>query len=176
MKKQVHPLVLWVFLLAGCLNAQQQPAADFFRSAPSSSLSAFNQALDLTSLGELLKDSGPYTVFAPSNAAFDKLGTFAGEGLAEAEYNQKLRDILAYHIVAGELTASRILKALCRGKGIATFTTILGEPLLASIEGTDIILTDCLGNRARIVQADTARESLLYHEIDTVVLPSQTRP
>ncbi len=169
-------MVLWAFLLAGCLNAQQQPATDFFRSAPSSSLSAFSRALDLTTLGELLKDSGPYTVFAPSNAAFEKLGTFAGEGLADGENNEKLRNILAYHIVAGELTASRILKALCRGEGIATFTTILGEPLLASIEGTDIILTDCLGNRARIVQADTAKESLLYHEIDTVVLPSQTRP
>lgn len=169
-------MVLWAFLLAACLNAQQQPATDFFRSATAAEESAFSRALDLTSLGELLKDRGPFTVFAPSDAAFSKMGTFTGQQPADTEHMEALRDILAYHIVAGELTASRILRALCRGRGVATFTTILGEPLLATMEGTDIILTDCLGNRARILRADTARESLLYHEIDTVVLPSQTRP
>ena len=176
MKKRMRPMVLWVFWMAACLNAQQGPGPSLSSTPSTGDLSAFSRALDLTPLGELLRDSGPFTVFAPSDAAFDKMGTITGQQLADSGRMKKLRDILAYHIVAGELTASRILKALCRGEGMATFTTILGEPLLATMEGTDIILTDCQGNRARIVRADTSRESLLYHEIDTVVLPSQTRP
>lgn len=91
--------------------------------------------------------------------------------LLKPENRRELRTVLAYHIVAGELTASRILRALCRGEGAARFTTIQGEELLATIEGSDIILTDCSGNRARIVNADSNRNNLLFHEIDKVILP-----
>lgn len=128
-------------------------------------------ALQATQLQEVLEKSGPFTVFAPSDAAFEKMDSGEMRDLLKPENRRDLRALLTYHIVAGELTASRILRALSRGKGAARFTTVQGEELLATLEGSDIILTDCSGNRARIVGADIGRKNLVFHEIDAVILP-----
>ena len=89
---------------------------------------------------------------------------------------RKLRTLISYHIVAGEFTASRILQALCQGEGVAVFTTIQGGELIATMEGVDIVLTDCRGNKSRIVTADTTSENLVFHEIDRVILPGPPIP
>jgi uncharacterized surface protein with fasciclin (FAS1) repeats len=128
-------------------------------------------AFQATELQEILENRGPFTVFAPSDAAFEKMESDGMGELLKPENRNDLRAVLAYHIVAGELTASRILRALCRGEGAARFTTVQGEELLATLEGSDIILTDCSGNRARIVNADFGRKNLVFHEIDAVILP-----
>ena len=97
-----------------------------------------------------------------------------GRGIQELmkpENKGALKSLMSYHVVAGRLTASKILKALCRGRGAASFTTIHGEELLASMDGTDIILTDCTGNQARITGADSTCKNLIFHRIDTVILP-----
>ena len=85
----------------------------------------------------------------------------------------RLKSLLSYHIVAGKLTASRILKAMCRGNGKASFTTIQGKKLEAHMDGYDIVLTDPLGNTARIVQADVSQQNGVVHEIDSVIAPVQ---
>ena len=126
------------------------------------------QAAELT---DILENHGPFTVFAPSDAAFGKLGAAEIRELLRPENKHRLKSLVAYHMVAGELTASKILKALCRGKGATRFTTVQGEELLATMEGSDIILTDCSGNRARIVCADGNSHNLVFHEIDSVILP-----
>ena len=120
---------------------------------------------------ELLENRGDFTVFAPSDTAFDQLGQSDVDELLMPENKQTLKSLMSYHIVPGKLTASQILRALCRGKGAASFTTIQGEELLASMDGTDIVLTDCSGNQARITGADTTSRNLVFHRIDRVVLP-----
>lgn len=129
------------------------------------------QAFQDTELQEILESRGPFTVFAPSDAAFEKMESDGMDELLKPENRSDLRAVLTYHIVAGELTASRILQALCRGEGAARFTTVQGEELLATLEGSDIILTDCSGNQARIVNADFGQKNLVFHEIDAVILP-----
>jgi uncharacterized surface protein with fasciclin (FAS1) repeats len=129
-------------------------------------------ALEMTNLDEILQHSGPFTVFAPSDAAFKQIDADEFATLLRPEHQNQLRSLLTYHIVAGKITASGILRALSRGKGSARFTTVQGEELLATLEGSDIILTDCSGNQARIVDADMDRDNLVFHQIDKVILPS----
>lgn len=175
MLNQTKLLLCGTALLASVSSAQ--PAAmdlPEVHSAPGH-YATLSEALTLTELNRILDQGIPFTVFAPSESAFRKMQ--GGEqDLLHPDKRKDLRDLLAYHIVAGELTASRILRALCRGRGAAMFTTIQGEPLIAIMEGVDIVLMDCDGNRARIVRADAARDHLVFHEIDRVVRPGSPSP
>lgn len=128
-----------------------------------------------TDLEELLDRSGPFTVFAPSDTAFENLSGKSVDDLMDPENKKELKDLLTYHIVAGELSASKILKAMCRGKGVATFTTVNGDDITATMEGLDIVLTDGYGNRAKIVVADSNQRNGIIHEIDSVILPQRVR-
>ncbi len=157
-------------LLTSFLNAQSSSNTE------QEPLRIFKEAITLTEFGDVLENSGTFTVFAPTDTAFSKLPVPAGGNLLGEENREQLRALVSYHIVAGELTASRILKALCQGEGAAVFTTVLGEPLVATLDGTDIVLTDCVGNQARIIRADTGTENLVFHQIDTVVLPERAGP
>lgn len=130
-------------------------------------------AVKATQLEDLLDKSGPFTIFAPSDAAFER---FSSEKIAEllnAEDKSVLKSLLTYHIVAGQLTASRILRAMCRGNGKASFTTVQGKKLEAHLDGYDIVLTDPMGNTARITTADLNLKNGVVHEIDSVILPAQ---
>ncbi|MEX0313100.1 MAG: fasciclin domain-containing protein, partial [Allomuricauda sp.] len=80
---------------------------------------------------------------------------------------------LSYHIVAGNLSASKMLRAMCKGNGKASFTTVQGKKLVAHMDGVQIVLTDPVGNTARITVADVNRENGIIHEIDSVIQPSQ---
>ena len=128
-----------------------------------------------TDLEELLDESGPFTVFAPSDAAFENLSGTSVEDLLAPENKEELKDILTYHIIAGTLSASKILKAMCRGKGKATFTTVHGDEITATMQGIDIVLTDSFGNSATIVVADSNQRNGVIHEIDSVILPSKVQ-
>lgn len=136
------------------------------------SLTTALKVLELSELREILSNSGQFTVFAPSDAAFKQLGEEEISSLLLPENKQELRSLMAYHIVAGKLTASRILQALSRGKGYASLTTIQGEELRVRLNGTDIVLMDCSGNEARITAADTTSHNLVFHRIDRVVVPA----
>ncbi|MEM1258380.1 MAG: fasciclin domain-containing protein [Bacteroidota bacterium] len=128
---------------------------------------AFEQA----ELEEILGMTGPFTVFAPTNHAFSKFSSKELEVLFRTENRRKLKDLLTYHMVAGNLTASKILRALCRGKGKASFTTVQGNKIFATIQGTDILLTDGSGNHAKITVADSEHTNGVIHQIDRVILP-----
>ena len=95
------------------------------------------------------------------------------EELINSKDKSELKSLLTYHIVAGQLTASRILQAMCQGNGKASFTTVQGKKLLAHLDGYDIVLTDPMGNTARITTADLNLKNSVVHEIDSVILPSQ---
>ncbi len=128
---------------------------------------AFEQA----EIEELLGMTGPFTVFAPSNTAFSQFSTEELPQLFSSENKQQLKEVLMYHIVAGNLTASKILMALCRGKGEASFTTIQGNKIYASIQGTDILLKDATGKLAKITIADSEHSNGVIHQIDRVIVP-----
>ena len=126
-----------------------------------------------TDLNTLLDDSGAFTIFAPSDTAFSNLPENKLYAMLNAEDKKELKSVLKYHIVPGKLTASKILKALCRGKGKTTFTTIHGEKITATMHGVDIILSDSNGNTAKITTADASKGNHVMHEIDSVILPKR---
>ncbi|MEN1783731.1 MAG: fasciclin domain-containing protein [Bacteroidota bacterium] len=127
-------------------------------------------ALKATDLEKVLGMNGPFTVFAPTNQAFDQLKKEQFSALFETENRHQLKALLSYHIVAGNLTAAKMLQAMCRGEGRATFTTVQGNKIMATMQGTDIILSDGKGNRAKITSADVGRSNGVIHEIDRVII------
>ncbi|PIF01388.1 MAG: beta-Ig-H3/fasciclin [Maribacter sp.] len=132
-------------------------------------------ALKAADMHNALDFDGPFTVFAPSDEALDTLFSNIGTDLLKAENKSDLQALLRYHIIAGEFSASKILKALCRGNGEATFMTVQGEALTATINGIDIVLTDSYGNSAKITTADSDQCNGIIHEIDSVILPSKIK-
>ena len=167
----VRIIVVSFCLLLGFSASSQTDISTRGLRIPGDSIKTLIRVLEVTDMLELLENRGDFTVFAPSDTAFDQLGPGDVDELMKPENKQTLKSLMSYHIVPGKLTASQILRALCRGMGAASFTTIQGEELLASMDGTDIILTDCSGNQARITGADTTARNLVFHRIDRVVLP-----
>jgi uncharacterized surface protein with fasciclin (FAS1) repeats len=137
-------------------------------SADHTTLVAAIKAADLVST---LKGTGPFTVFAPTNAAFDKLpeGTLAS--LLKPENKAQLAKILTYHVVAGNLDAAAVVAAIKAGKGKAVLTTVSGGKLTASLEMDKVKLTDESGKSAYVVAADLKGSNGVVHVIDGVVLP-----
>jgi uncharacterized surface protein with fasciclin (FAS1) repeats len=128
-------------------------------------------ALQATDLDKVLGYDGQFTVFAPSNNAFENLSGITKERLMDPENKNILKAVMGYHIIAGKLSASKILRAMCSGEGSASFTTIQGEKITASMLGTDIVLTDKMGNSAKITTADVNQSNGVIHEVDTVFFP-----
>lgn len=130
-------------------------------------------AMKAAGLEDILSYAGPFTVFAPSDVAFEKLPQHTLKALLDPNNKEEVQALIRYHIVAGNFSASRILKAMCSGQGQASFTTIQGDKLIATMDGVDIILTDSLGNTAKITVADSNQCNGVIHEIDSVILPSK---
>lgn len=137
----------------------------------SSSLSMLLAILKASELDEILDYDGEFTVFAPSNDAFGKLSATTLQFIFDPNNVALAKELVSYHIIAGKLTASRILRGLCQGHGITSFTTIQGKKLYAYMRGIDIILTDNSGKEAMITTADINRSNGVIHEIDTVFIP-----
>ena len=128
-------------------------------------------ALKAASLVTTLEGKGPFTVFAPTNAAFDKLPAGTVATLLKPENVKKLQAILTYHVVAGKLDSAAIAKAIKAGKGKATVKTVNGASLVASMKGKDLILTDANGGVAKVISADAMQPNGVVHVIDAVVTP-----
>lgn len=141
------------------------------RTASFESHSTLLSVLKATNLDRVLAYDAQFTVFAPSNLAFDKLSKITIDKLLDPKNKKMLKNILSYHIIAGKLSAASMLRAMSRGNGIAKFTTIQGDKITATMRGIDIVLTDKSGNQAIIVSADSNQSNGIIHEIDTVFLP-----
>jgi uncharacterized surface protein with fasciclin (FAS1) repeats len=129
-------------------------------------------AVQAAELVDVLKGDGPFTVFAPTNAAFDKLPAGSVETLLKPENKKLLQTILTYHVVAGKYSATDIVKAIKVGKGQASFTTVSGGELMAMLQGKDVILKDEKGNTSMVTISDVNQSNGVIHVIDSVVLPS----
>ena len=128
-------------------------------------------AVKAAGLVETLQGKGPFTVFAPTNAAFDKLPKGTVESLVAPENKKTLQNILTYHVVAGKMNASDIDKAIKAGNGKATLKTVSGGTLTAWMKGKDLYLTDEKGNSSKVTIADVNQSNGVIHVVDTVLMP-----
>lgn len=118
-----------------------------------------------------LQSAGPFTVFAPTNAAFAKLPAGTLETLLKPENKATLAKILTYHVIAGTFDAAAVVKAIKANNGSLSLTTVSGNKLVASIKQGKVTLTDEKGNSATVVTADLTATNGVIHVIDAVVLP-----
>ncbi|WP_380879846.1 fasciclin domain-containing protein [Sphingomonas sp. DBB INV C78] len=128
-------------------------------------------AVKAAGLVDTLKGTGPFTVFAPTNAAFGKLPTGTVDTLVKPENKDQLTSILTYHVVPGRMTAKDIAAAIAAGGGKAELTTVQGEKLWASMMGKTIMLTDAKGGTAHVTQGDVMQSNGVIHVVDTVLMP-----
>jgi uncharacterized surface protein with fasciclin (FAS1) repeats len=133
-------------------------------------LSTLVSAVTAAGLGETLSGTGPFTVFAPTNAAFAKVDKATLDGLMKPESKAALANILKYHVVAGNVKAADVVKLIKDGGGTATIKTMGGE-LKAKMEGDKVVLTDAKGGKSTITATDIAASNGVVHTIDTVVMP-----
>ena len=128
-------------------------------------------AVKAAGLVDTLMSAGPFTVFAPTNAAFAKLPAGTVETLVKPENKDTLTSILTYHVVAGKMTSADIAKAIKAGGGKASLTTVNGGSLTAAMVGKKLVLTDAKGGKSTVTIANVMQSNGVIHVVDTVVLP-----
>ena len=125
-------------------------------------------AVKAAGLVDTLSGPGPFTVFAPTNEAFDKLPPGTVDSLVKPENKDTLVKILTYHVVPGRLSASDLM-ALAKTGG--TLTTVEGEPLKVSVKHGRVVLTDAKGGMSTVTIANVYQSNGVIHVIDTVLMP-----
>jgi len=129
-------------------------------------------ALKAAGLVDTLNSAGPFTVFAPTDAAFAKLPAGTVETLVKPENKDTLTKILTYHVVAGKVSSKQLIAMIKKGGGKATLKTVSGGTLTASLSGKKVILTDEKGGTATVTTADVFQSNGVIHVIDTVLMPN----
>lgn len=163
------------------LAATPAVAADMHQSTPgrsvvevassNSDFSTLVAAVKAADLATTLSGKGPFTVFAPTNAAFAKLPAGIVDTLLQPANKATLTSVLTYHVVAGRVNAAQLTKLIRDGGGTATLTTVQGGTLRASLMGDRIMLTDAKGGMAHVVTANVNASNGVIHAIDAVVMP-----
>lgn len=128
-------------------------------------------AVKAAGLVETLASAGPFTVLAPTNAAFDKLPKGTVEMLVQPENKAQLTTILTYHVLAGKYSAQMIWDAVKKGGGKATMKTVQGEDLTFWTKGKDLYVRDHKGNDAKVTIADVNQSNGVIHVINKVLMP-----
>jgi uncharacterized surface protein with fasciclin (FAS1) repeats len=128
-------------------------------------------AVKAAGLVDTLKGPGPFTVFAPTNAAFAALPAGTVDTLLKPENKGTLTTILTYHVVSGKWDAAALAKMIKDGGGMASIKTVSGGTLTAKSSGGKIMLTDEKGGTANVTIADVYQSNGVIHVIDKVLLP-----
>ncbi len=128
-------------------------------------------AVKAAGLVETLKGPGPFTVFAPTNAAFAALPKGTVDGLLKPDMKADLTKVLTYHVVPGNVDSTALLAKIKQGGGKASLTTVQGEALTARQVGKGITVTDSKGNTAHVTIADVRQSNGVIHVIDKVLMP-----
>ena len=129
-------------------------------------------AVKAAGLADTLSGAGPFTVFAPTNAAFEKLPAGTVDTLLKPENKKMLTDVLTYHVVAGKMSAADLAKAIEAGGGSAKLTTVEGGTLTATMSGNTITLTDEKGGKSTVTQGDVMQSNGVIHVVDTILMPA----
>ena len=140
-------------------------------AAGNADFSTLVTAVGAAELVETLSGEGPFTVFAPTNAAFEKLPAGTLETLLKPESKDKLTAVLTYHVVAGKLEAAQVIEAINTNKGKFEVATVQGGKVTLSLVDGNVVLTDANGGKSKVVLADVAASNGVIHAIDTVVMP-----
>jgi uncharacterized surface protein with fasciclin (FAS1) repeats len=128
-------------------------------------------AVKAAGLVETLQGAGPFTVFAPVNAAFSALPAGTVETLLKPENKGTLTAVLTYHVVPGRLNAQALQRLIKQGDGKAKLKTVQGEELTATKSGDGITITDAKGGAAKITISNVNQSNGVIHVIDRVLLP-----
>jgi len=129
-------------------------------------------AVKAAGLVETLEGTGPFTVFAPTNAAFAKLPAGTVENLLKPENKPTLTKVLTYHVVPGRMTAVQLMKAVKDGEGEAHLKTVAGADLIVKQAGPGkLTVTDAKGDVAMVTIPDVLQSNGVIHVVDTVLLP-----
>ncbi|MEC3963989.1 fasciclin domain-containing protein [Flagellimonas halotolerans] len=154
-------------------GAPMYPSKDIVSNAVNSkdhtTLVAAVKAADLVGT---LQGEGPFTVFAPTNSAFEKLPEGTVATLLKPENKSKLQSVLTYHVVAGKYNASDLMEWIEKGNGRTELTTVNGDKLTAMMGEGTIMIKDGNGNVSTVTIADVNQSNGVIHVVDTVVLPS----
>jgi uncharacterized surface protein with fasciclin (FAS1) repeats len=129
-------------------------------------------AVKAAGLVNTLASAGPFTVFAPTNAAFDRLPAGTVETLVRPENQATLQKILTYHVVPGRLTAADLMQRVRSGGGMARLTTVQGGTLTARMQGNNLVLVDAKGGVSTVTQADVMQSNGVIHVTNTVSMPA----
>ncbi|MBP6398344.1 MAG: fasciclin domain-containing protein [Saprospiraceae bacterium] len=153
-------------------GAAMYPSKNIVQNAVNSkdhtTLVAAVKAADLVSV---LESNGPFTVFAPTNAAFDKLPKGTLETLVKPENKTDLTSILTYHVVAGSYDSKWIMKEMTKNMGKLMLTTVQGGKISLMMEGKELVIADQKGNKSKVTIKDVYQSNGVIHVIDTVVMP-----
>lgn len=152
-------------------SAQMSQKTIVENASASADLSTLVAAVKAAGLVDTLSGSGPFTVFAPTNAAFGKLPAGTVDTLVKPENKAALTKILTYHVVAGRMTAADIAAKAQASGGVATLRTVEGQPLKIGKSGAGWAVTDANGGKAMIAIADAPQSNGVVHVIDSVLMP-----
>jgi len=166
-KKILSSAILAIALFTGISSFAQNVVEVAVGSPDHTTLVA---AVTAAGLAETLSGTGPFTVFAPTNAAFSKLPAGTVESLLEPANLKTLQGILTYHVVAGKIDSKAVVAAIKKGKGKAVLTTVQGGTLTASMKGKNVIVTDEKGGVATVTAVDLNGSNGVVHVIDTVLM------
>lgn len=151
----------------------EQPGSIVEVAQGNSNLSTLVAAVQSANLADTLSGPGPYTVFAPTNAAFEEIPQATRDQLMSEAGREDLANILTYHVVEGEVTAQALTSAIEQaGEQGYTVTTVNGATLTAMIENGNVVLRDQAGNTATVTQTDVDASNGVVHVIDSVLMPS----
>jgi len=128
-------------------------------------------AVKAAGLVPTLKGKGPFTVFAPTDDAFNKLPAGTVDMLVKPENKAMLTKILTYHVVAGKYDSKKLMGLIKKGHGSAMLKTVSGGTLTARMDGSNIVLTDEKGGMSTVTTADVMQSNGVIHVVDTVLMP-----
>ena len=135
-------------------------------------LTTLVSAIQTAGMEETLNGAGPFTIFAPNNAAFEKVPAARRDALTAPEGRADLRRLLTYHVIPARLDAAALIQRIQAGGGSLVLTTMQGGALTARTDAAGAItLTDAAGGVSRVVEADMAASNGVVHVVDTVVAP-----
>ena len=141
-------------------------------ASEASNLTTLVAAVKAAGLVDTLSGPGPFTVFAPTNAAFEKVPAATRNSLMQPANRDMLRGVLTYHVVPGNLTAADLMQRIRAGNGTATLTTVQGQTLHLSMMGDRIMINGMGGSSAHVTQGDVRQSNGVVHVIDGVLTPS----
>lgn len=153
-------------------GAEMYPSKNIVENAVNSkdhtTLVAAVKAADLV---ETLSSEGPFTVFAPTNAAFDALPAGTVDTLLKPENKKALTGVLTYHVIAGKFSAADVIALIKKNNGKAVVTTVAGADLTLTIKDGKVVITDANGGMATVTIADVNQSNGVIHVVDAVLLP-----